>query len=106
MSDLAERQYPNQNKMYYLIDITLHFEYFSQELKEIFEGFRVLLPVKLQMFGAYQITLSNAVISCEDFRVAIDKLTFQCQFGNVNELTRQLNYKKCKRFKVILFVKG
>ena len=39
------------------------------------------------MFGAYQITLSNAVISCEDFRVAIDKRTFQCQFGNVTHAT-------------------
>ena len=88
------------------ICLELHFEYFSQELKEILEGSRVLLPVKLQMFCAYQITLSNAVISYEDFWVAIDKRTFQCQFGNVNELTRQLNYKECKRFKVILVVKG
>ena len=75
----------------------------------MFDPSGILLPVKLQMFGECQITLSDAVIfvsSYEDFWVAIDKRTFQCQFGNVNELTRQLNYKECKRFKVILVVKG
>ena len=53
----------------------------------MFEPSGVLLPVKLQMFGECQITLSNAVIfvsSYEDYWVAIDKRTFQCQSGTDN----------------------
>ena len=84
----------------------LAFWTFLARIEGDIKTFRGLLPVKLQMFCAYQITLSNACFQYEDFRVTIDKRTFQCQFGNVNELLRQLNYKECKRFKVILVVKG